>query len=491
MNPTGFLSQERTRFIRSEMMRFLLSLIFIHLADAADNRPNILLILADNWAYPHASACGDPVVSTPNFDRIVREGALFTNAFCQVPSCSPARAVLLTGQACHRLRDAANLWGSWPHSLRTYPELLEDSGYRVGQEIKGWGPGVVFQKSNARRNRNPAGRKFDSFSSFLDKTPAGQPFCYWIGSHNPHQPWTADPKFREGLDASKIKVPAYLPDTPEIRATILDYYAEVQQFDHEAGLALAELEKRKLVDNTLVIIMGDNGWQTPRGLANVYDAGTRTPLAMRWPGRVKAGRRIKQFVSFEDFAPTFLKLAGLKKDSQMTGQSLTDLIDESSERKWRSAIFLERERHANVRAGNRGYPCRAIRTDEFLYVWNLDPSLWPAGDPELHFAVGPFGDVDNTKFKSFILENRDDPKIKPFFELGFSKRPAEELYHLPTDPDQIRDIAAFPQYEATLADFRKRVKDWMSQTRDPRARNLLDPVFHEYRYYGGPPRKKR
>ena len=167
------------------------------------------------------------------------------------------------------------------------------------------------------------------------------------------------------------------------------------------------------------------------------------------------------------------------------------MIDESSERKWRSAIFLERERHANVRAGNRGYPCRAIRTDEFLYVWNLDPSLWPAGDPELHFAVGPFGDVDNTKFKSFILENRDDPKIKPFFELGFSKRPAEELYHLPTDPDQIRDIAAFPQYEATLADFRKRVKDWMSQTRDPRARNLLDPVFHEYRYYGGPPRKKR
>ena len=132
---------------------------------------NILLILADNWAYPHASACGDPVVSTPNFDRIVREGALFSNAFCQVPSCSPARAVLLTGQACHRLRDAANLWGSWPHSLRTYPELLEDSGYRVGQEIKGWGPGVVFQKSNARRNRNPAGRKFDSFSSFLDKTP--------------------------------------------------------------------------------------------------------------------------------------------------------------------------------------------------------------------------------------------------------------------------------------------------------------------------------
>ena len=93
----------------------------------------------------------------------------------------------------------------------------------------------------------------------------------------------------------------------------------------EAGLALAELEKRKLVDNTLVIIMGDNGWQTPRGLANVYDAGTRTPLAMRWPGRVKAGRRIKQFVSFEDFAPTFLKLAGLKKDSQMTGQSLTTI----------------------------------------------------------------------------------------------------------------------------------------------------------------------
>ena len=474
-------------------MRRLLPALLICLApfSRADERPNILLVLADNWAYPHASACGDPVVSTPNFDRVAREGAIFTNTYCQVPSCSPARAVLLTGQACHRLRDAANLWGSWPHSLRTYPELLEDSGYRVGQEIKGWGPGVVFQKSGARRNRNPAGPKFPSFPEFLDRTSSDQPFCYWIGSHNPHQPWTADPKYRAGLDASKVKVPSYLPDTPEIRETILDYYAEVQQFDAEVGQALTELEKRNLSDNTIVIVMGDNGWQTPRGLANVYDAGTRTPLAIRWPGKIKPGRKLDNFVSFEDFAPTFLQIAGLKPDNKMTGQSLTILFEQTFGPKWRDAIFLERERHANVRANDRSYPCRAIRTKEFLYVWNLDPSLWPAGDPDLHFAVGPYGDIDNTKFKSFLLANADDPKIRPFFELSFGKRPKEELYHLPSDPDQIRNVASDPKFSQSLSKLRKRVKNWMIKTKDPRADNPLENSFDQYRYFGGPPKKSK
>ncbi len=173
--------------------------------DEKTSRPNILLLLADNWAWPHASIAGDPVVKTPRFDQLAREGILLSNVYCQVPSCSPARAVLLTGQACHRLRDAANLWGSWPHSLLTYPELLEDAGYVVGQEGKGWGPGVIFQKSSSRRNRNPAGRKFPSFKAFLDAKPEGRPFCYWFGSHNPHQPWRADKKYYEGLSPEKLK----------------------------------------------------------------------------------------------------------------------------------------------------------------------------------------------------------------------------------------------------------------------------------------------
>ena len=123
----------------------LLSLMFFLLqasvARADQPRPNILILLADNWAAPHASIMGDKSVKTPTFDRLAREGVLFTHAFCQVPSCSPARAVMLTGQASHRLEDAASLWGKFPADLETYPALLEQAGYFTGYAIKGWGPG--------------------------------------------------------------------------------------------------------------------------------------------------------------------------------------------------------------------------------------------------------------------------------------------------------------------------------------------------------------
>jgi len=459
-------------------------------ADDESTRPNILIILGDNWAWPHASAAGDLVVKTPTFDRIAREGALCTHTFCQVPSCSPARAVLLTGQACHRLGDAANLWSSWPHSLITYPEILEDAGYIVGCEGKGWGPGVIYQRSNARRNRNPAGRQFASFAKFLAVRQDDQPFCYWFGSHDPHQPWNADPKFREGMDASKVKVPEYLPDTSEIREAIIDYYAEVQQLDHEAGDLLAELERQGLAENTLVVMLGDNGWQTPRGLANVYDAGTRTPMAIRFPGVVKAKRTLEHFISFEDLAPTFLEVAGIQPDRKMTGRSLLPLLRGLDVSDWPDAVFLERERHANVRANDASYPCRAIRTRDYLYVWNIEPDLWPAGDPETHFAVGPYGDVDNTNHKIFLMEHRESPEFKRFFDLGFGKRPEEELYDLKTDPDQIRNIAADADRTEVVKALRDRVQDWMHRTGDPRSKELHDERFTKSPYFGGPAKQK-
>ncbi|WDI42636.1 sulfatase family protein [Bremerella sp. P1] len=453
-------------------------------------RPNILLILGDNWAYPHASICGDPVVATPTFDRLAHEGALGNNVFCQVPSCSPARAVLLSGQATHRLGEAANLWGNWASGLETYPDLLASAGYVVGFEGKGWAPGVYQASSTNAALDNPAGMKFKTFGSFLDSVPDGKPFCFWFGSRDPHQPWGAKQEFRAGLDASKVKVPEYLPDVPEVRETILDYYAEVQSLDHDASQLLKELDERGLGENTLVVMMGDNGWQTPRGLANVYDAGTRTPMAIRWPKVIKPGLVLDQFISFEDFAPTFLEVAGVSVPSDMTGKSLVPLLKGNEVNDWRDAIFLERERHANVRAEDESYPCRAIRTKDYLYVWNIEPELWPAGDPKMHFAVGPYGDIDNTPYKAFLLEHQETPEYRPFFELAMGKRPAEELYDLRTDPDQVRNIAAEPANAGVVSKLRQRVQKWMEATDDPRAKNTRDRRFTKYPYFGGPPRNR-
>ncbi len=455
--------------------------------DPRKNQPNILLLLADNWAWPHASACGDSSVSTPTFDRIAKNGALFNYTFCQVPSCSAARAVLLTGQAMHRLGQAANLWGRFPARLPVYPQLLAKNGYTTGYTIKGWGPG--FYKGKKHSSQNPAGKKYKSFADFLDKAPAGKPFCFWFGSHDPHQPWNRGDDFRAGLDPSKVKVPPYVPDHPVVRNTIVDYYAEVQRFDHECGQLLALLKRRGRLANTLVMMVGDNGWQMPRGLANVYDAGTRVPMAVQWPGRIEGGQSLDEFISFEDFAPTFLAAAGLPALKEMTGKDFLPLVT-GGESPWRSAVFLERERHANVRAGNRSYPCRAIRTKQHLYVRNIEPDLWAAGDPKTHWAVGPYGDIDNTPIKELILSQKDKPEMRPFFELGFLKRPAEELYDLDKDPHQVNNLAADKAYAEKKRELSSRLEAWMKNTDDPRAGDSAGVRFDSFDYFGRAARKK-
>jgi arylsulfatase A-like enzyme len=444
-----------TRFTR----RTLLLAATTAAAAAAQTRPNILLLLGDNWAAPHASAYGDPVVRTPVFDSLAKAGALFVNAFAPNPSCSPSRSSLLTGQETHRLGSGANLYGELDPRYPTYTAALAKAGYFVGFSEKGWGPG--------RANPNPAGSSFKDFPAFLEAAPKDKPWCFWFGSHDPHVPWNrGEGTPKPAID--KIRVPAYIPDTPETRADIRDYYSEVQQFDHECGEHLARID----ADKTLVVMTSDNGWQIPRGLANCYDSGVRIPMAIRWPGRIRPGTRRNDFVSIYDLAPTFVEAAGLAVPKEMTARSL--LRDTGREH-----MFVERERHANVRRGDLTYPVRGIRTRDWLYLWNLEPDRWPAGDPELYWAVGPYGDIDPSRSKTLLMEKR----TQPYFDLCFGKRPPEELYDLRSDPDQVKNLASDPAHASTRQRFRQRVEEWMRASSDPRASGPTD-VFDKVPYTG-------
>jgi arylsulfatase A-like enzyme len=455
----------------------------------AASRPNLLLCVADDWGYGNAGAYGDRAVETPAFDRIAREGALFTHAFTAAPSCTPSRAAILTGQMSHRLREGGTLHGFLPKEFETYVDRLEAAGYRVGHTRKGWGPGN-FEAGG--RTRNPAGPRFESFEAFLETVPEGTPFAFWFGSNSPHRPYDKTPRGRQGLRPAAIGVPPHLPDVPAVRADLLDYYNEVRRFDEEVGSLLQALERRRALDGTLVVVTSDNGAPFPRAKANVYDAGTREPLVMRWPGRIEAGRTVPDLVSLTDLAPTFLEAAGLAPLPDATGRSLLPLVSargaSASRVEPRREVFLERERHAYVREGNLGYPVRAIRTPEFLYLRNLRPSRWPAGDPELRFSVGPYGDCDNSPSKDFILEHRADPRYARFYTLAFDRRPEEELYDLRKDPGQLRNVAGEPGYAAHKRRLRERLDRWMSETADPRARSDADP-WDRYPYFGAPASK--
>jgi arylsulfatase A-like enzyme len=450
-------------------------------AQAPRDRPNIVLFFADDWSWPHAGAYGDPIVRTPSIDRLAREGALFTHAFTAAPSCTASRGALLTGRASHSLAEGANLWSTLPSRFATYPEILERAGYDVGVTRKGWGPG---NPAAGGRPRNPAGSSFAGFEEFMAARDPAKPFAFWFGSQDPHRPYEPGSGARAGLNAAGVVVPPFLPDTPEVRNDILDYYFEVERFDREVGEIVERLRAAGLLDRTLVVVSGDNGMPFPRAKANVYDAGTREPLLVRWPGVVPAGQVIDGFVSLTDLAPTFLEAAGLPVPGDMHGRSWLPLFRGEAQA-GRDRAFIGRERHAHVREGNLSYPMRAVRTADWLYIRNLRPDRWPAGDPELVRSVGPFGDIDGGPAKDVLLNGRTDPQIGRFFELATAKRPAEELYDVRADPGQLTNLADRPEHAAAKRALRASLDEWMRETEDPRAATD-DDRFDRYEYFGGP-----
>ena len=450
-------------------------------AQTRQARPNILFVIADDWSYPHAGAYGDRTVATPAFDRVAREGVLFHRAFTAAPSCTPSRAAILTGRPPHQLAEGGNLWSFLPSRFDVFPDLLEKAGYAVGHTGKGWGPG---QFEAGGRTRNPAGPRFANFQDFLAQRRDGQPFYFWYGSTDPHRPYDAGSGAKAGLLPASVKVPAFLPDTPEVRHDILDYYFEVQRFDSQLAGLLAELERRKELDNTLVVVTSDNGMPFPRAKAGMYDAGTHMPLAIRWPRGARSGLAVDAFVNLIDLAPTFMEAAGIAVPSGFTGRSLVPILAGKTDAS-RDRTFSERERHANVRRGDLSYPARAIRTGEFLYIRNYRPDRWPAGDPERYFAVGPFGDIDGGPSKSLLLGRREDAAIRKYFELATAKRSADELFDLKRDPDQLVNVAGNAAYSRTLERLRAELTLWQRATGDPRVTSD-DDRWDKYPYFGEP-----
>lgn len=457
-------------------------------------QPNFLLLLSDNHYFEHLGCYGDPVVKTPAIDAIAARGVRFTNAYCAAPSCTPARAALLTGQDIWRLKEGGNLWSTLSQDIPTYTDLLEAAAYQVGHDRKGWGPGDY---KIGGRDRNPAGYTFKDFASFLAENTEDQPWSYWLSSRNPHRPFEHGAGIASGMDPAKVVVPPYLPNTNEIRADICDYYYQIQQFDQEVAEAIELLNEKGLAENTIIVVSGDNGWMMPRGLANLYDFGTRVPLIISWPTKIKGNRVVSDFVSLNDLAPTFLEFAGLSPPEVMNARTLLPILQSEEEGRVmaeRDFIVTAIERHALCREGGLGYPGRAIRTDSFLYIENYHPERWPAGDPPL------FGDIDlhmlqdKSPTKEYMMLHKDDPEVKPLYEQAFLKRPGQELYDLTNDPYQMINLASIADYQSRKESLQQQLQSHLKQAKDPRALGEA-PLWDTYLYvkeadWIGKPRKE-
>jgi len=468
-------------------------------------RPNVLFCIADDQSYPHASIYGCPFVETPAFDRVAREGVLFHNAFVSSPSCCPSRGSVLTGQDFYRLREASMNHTIWPGGLETYPDLLAAVGYHVGFTGKGWGPGnwrVSGQKQPPggppyqEHKLTPPGKYMaavdyaGNFKAFLEARPAAAPFCFWAGFQEPHREYEAGIGKRHGKDPGKVQAPGFLPDVAVVREDILDYAFEIEHCDRHLGRILQTLEEAGELDNTLVVVTADNGMPFPRAKANLYDYGTRMPLAIRWGSRVKPGRVVDDFVSFTDFAPTFLETAGLQPGRQMTGTSLMPVLLSGKQGHVEAgrdqAVFGIERHYPGSRADGAGYPCRAVRTRDFLYIRNLTPDrnpcgdrpgpVYPADDP-----VGGFGDTDGGPTKTYLWQHRAE--LGALCDLSFGRRPAEEIYDIRRDPYNLRNLADAPEYAAAKRKLADRLDAHLKRTLDPRASGRgseLDAVMRRY-----------
>ena len=507
-------------------------------------RPNIVFAFADDWgryasAYrnQHGEGTIHELIETPNFDRIAEEGALFLNAHVPAPSCTPCRSSILSGRYFWQTGLGAILAGArWDESIPTYPLILEEAGYHIGYTYKVWTPGLTEHApyGGERTAYESAGIRFNNFSeevtelledksiasakqemydevrgnfdSFIAARPSDKPFCYWWGPTNTHRTWQrGSGKELWGLDPDNLKgrMPAFLPDVHEIREDFNDYLGECVAFDAGLGVIIERLEAIGELDNTLIVVSGDHGIPGfPRGKCNLYNFGTEVAMAVRWHGEVSSGRIISDFVNLMDLAPTFLDAAGADFPEGMVGRSLTPLLkslESGRIEEERDFVVTGRERHMLAREGFLPYPQRAIRTDNFLYIHNFEPDRWPAGDPGglddddaappseediLSNYLAVYGDMDLGPTKVWMIYNRAREDVKPLFQLGFGKRPQEELYDLRKDPDYMQNVAYDSEYEQILADLHSRLMAVLKEQDDPRVTE--SPPRFELPPYGGP-----
>ena len=373
---------------------------------------------------------------------------------------------------------------------------MAEAGYHVGCTGKGWGPG---DWKISGRKHNPAGPEYNkrhiqppfkgvsntdyyqNFKEFLHARKEKQPFYFWVGSREPHRPYEKNSWKKANRKLADAKVPSFLPDKEAIKGDLLDYGTEIEWYDSQLSRILDTLKEEGELENTLIIVMADNGMPFPAAKATCFEYGIHIPMAICWIGKINKGGISDEFVSGVDLAPTILDAVGIHNKGQMIGISLLPYLQKKRKDTGRTMVFAGRERHASARYNNWGYPSRALRTKDFLYIRNFRPERWPAGDPcaidkkgKLEAMHSAYYDIDQCPAWDFIVSNRDDREIYLYFLKAAGKRPYEELYNVSTDPGCLHNLVGNGKCTEKLNNLRKEMDKLLKKTKD--TRYLDDPT---------------
>lgn len=448
-------------------MKFLvIALLFIASCAFAQNKPNFVFIIADDLTHRDLGCYGGQA-HTPNIDHLATEGMQFERCFQAAPMCSPTRHNIYTG--LYPVKS-----GAYPNhtfakdGTKSIVHYLKDLGYRVALSGKSHvSPKEVFPFEYSAEKNNPDLKAIDSL---MGKSVASEvPFCLFACSTEPHLPWTkGDPSL---YPPEKVILPPYIVDTPVVRESFSRYLAEITYYDNQVGQILALLEKHELSDDTLVMVVSEQGSAMPFAKWTCYGNGLQSAMIVRWPGKVSAGSTTDALVEYCDVVPTFVDAAGGKPAKVLDGKSFIPVLMGKTNRH-KEYVFAQATTRG-INNGSDNFPIRTVRDDRYRLVWNLNSMAeYKNNAMTMDFFKSMEAAAESGEWHANEYVNR------------YKFRPELELFDCSEDSLEMNNLARNPEYAKTIDRLKSKLDAWMQDQGDFGIPTEMDAIYRNARTKG-------
>jgi N-sulfoglucosamine sulfohydrolase len=443
----------------------------------AKDKMNIVLIVADDHGREALGCYGNRKIKTPSMDQLAADGVRFTNSFCTTASCAASRSVILTGLHNHTNGTYGHTHGnnhfSCFNNVVTLPKLMNEAGYRtacIGK--KHYAPENIFPFQTDLEAASKCGRDDVKMAESCRGFISGkEPFFLYMCSHNPHRdgrileshpckpdrfgnPDNSFPNDAETIYSdNEVEIPPFLPDTPETRSELAQYYQSISRLDRGIGRLLQILKDEKKYENTLIIYISDNGAAFPASKTTLYEPGMNLPCIVKSPAHSKRGTTCDALVTWADITPTVVDFAGAEVNPEMFfGKSFKAVIDDESPVGWRDEIYASHTFHQITNY----YPMRVVRTKKYKFIWNIASPLTYSAASDL-WACATWQGALRDKLEVFGKRKMD----------AYLHRPRFELYDLEKDPCELRNLTGESKFKDTVDSFCSKLKAFQKATKDP------------------------
>ncbi|MEZ4905347.1 MAG: sulfatase [Spirosomataceae bacterium] len=450
-------------------LKYILLLLLLSIDSTAQSniRPNIVFFIADDVGWNDLGCYGNRAVATPHIDQLAITGVQFQNAFLTASSCSPSRISILNGRYPHNT-GAAELHMPILASLPNLAMELKKAGYFTVSAGK-WHQGntmkpcfdLIYSQKDGDGGNGDGGE--NNWVRSIAERPKEKPFFMWFAAHDAHRIWGAN-EYSTTNRPEKVVVPPYMVDSEVTRQDFAQYHDEITRFDAFVGKVMDYLKESALLQNTLIVVMADNGRPFPRCKTRLYDDGIKTPLLIRWDGgKFAKNQKTTAMVSAIDIMPTLLEAANLSIPETVQGKSFLNILKNPS-LEFRTFAFAEHNWH-----DYEAYE-RMVRTKDFLYIYNARPQYPQSTSGDNH---------RDSSFQELVKVWRKGELSHLQMDNFKAPRNFEELYDLNNDPQQLYDVSKDPTYKIKLLEMRALKNEWQTQTADTEPTKLT-PSNHDW-----------